>query len=125
MSAPSRTRHAKRSPAAASRIGRAALALIRAGRVAKGDPLQAARLAGIMAAKRTSELVPLCHPLPLSHVNVEITPAPGGYDIQATVRTTAKTGVEMEALTAVAVAALTIYAWSRPPTGRWSSARSG
>ena len=62
-----------------------------------------------MAAKRTSELVPLCHPLPLSHVNVEITPAPGGYDIQATVRTTAKTGVEMEALTAVAVAALTIY----------------
>jgi cyclic pyranopterin phosphate synthase len=91
------------------RIGRAALALIRAGRVAKGDPLQAARLAGIMAAKRTSDLVPLCHPLPLSHVNVEISPARGGYDIQATVRTTAKTGVEMEALTAVAVAALTIY----------------
>jgi cyclic pyranopterin phosphate synthase len=91
------------------RIGRRALGLIRSGRVAKGDPLQAARLAGIMAAKRTAELVPLCHPLPLSHVDVEILPAPGGYEIQATARTTGKTGVEMEALTAVAVAALTIY----------------
>jgi cyclic pyranopterin phosphate synthase len=91
------------------RIGRHALSVIRAGRVAKGDPLQAARLAGIMAAKRTAELVPLCHPLPLSHVDVEISPAPGGYQIQATARTTGKTGVEMEALTAVAVAALTIY----------------
>jgi cyclic pyranopterin phosphate synthase len=83
--------------------------LIRAGRVKKGDPLQAARLAGIMAAKRTAELIPLCHPLPLTHVAVDITAAPGGYAIEARVRTSAQTGVEMEALTAVAVAALTLY----------------
>jgi cyclic pyranopterin phosphate synthase len=87
----------------------AARRLIRAGRVAKGDPLQAARLAGIMAAKRTSELVPLCHPLALSHVGVELRPVRTGYTIEARVGTTSKTGVEMEALTAVAVAALTIY----------------
>ncbi len=62
-----------------------------------------------MAAKRTSELVPLCHPLPLSHVDVELSPSPGGYEIEARVRTTARTGVEMEAMTAVAVAALTVY----------------
>ena len=78
-------------------------------RVKKGDPLQTARLAGIMAAKQTSALIPLCHPLPLSHVDVELTPPTDGYDIEARVRTTAQTGVEMEALTAVAVAALTIY----------------
>jgi cyclic pyranopterin phosphate synthase len=83
--------------------------LIRNGNVAKGDPLQAARLAGIMAAKRTSELIPLCHPLPLSSVHVELTPTPRGYRVEARVRTNAQTGVEMEALTAVAVAALTIY----------------
>jgi cyclic pyranopterin phosphate synthase len=87
----------------------AARRLIRSGRVAKGDPLQAARLAGIMAAKRTAELIPLCHPLPLSHVGVELRPVRAGYAIQARVRTTAPTGVEMEALTAVAVAALTVY----------------
>jgi cyclic pyranopterin monophosphate synthase len=86
-----------------------ALRLIRRGDVAKGDPLQTARLAGIMAAKRTSELIPLCHPLPLSKVGVELTPTRNGYTIEARVRTTAQTGVEMEALTAVAVAALTIY----------------
>lgn len=86
-----------------------ALREIRAGRVTKGDPLQAARLAGILAAKRTSDLIPLCHPLPLSHVDVEIKPVKTGYVLQARVRTTARTGVEMEALTAVAVAALTIY----------------
>jgi len=86
-----------------------ALELIRAGRTAKGDPLQAARLAGIMAAKRTAELIPLCHPLPISHVRVELTPKGNGYEIEARVRTTAQTGVEMEALTAVAVAALTVY----------------
>jgi cyclic pyranopterin phosphate synthase len=86
-----------------------ALALVRSGSIAKGDPLQAARLAGIMAAKRTSELIPLCHPLPLSHVAVEIRPARTGYEIEATARTAAQTGVEMEALTAVSVAALTIY----------------
>ncbi len=91
------------------RISRAALALIRAGRVGKGDPLQAARLAGIMAAKRTADLVPLCHPLPLSHVEVDLRPVRDGYVIEATARTTAATGVEMEALTAVAVAALTVY----------------
>jgi cyclic pyranopterin phosphate synthase len=83
--------------------------LIRRGEVAKGDPLQAARLAGILAAKRTSELIPLCHQLPLSKVDVELTATKTGYAIEARVRTTAQTGVEMEALTAVAVAALTIY----------------
>ena len=82
---------------------------IRNGAVKKGDPLQAARLAGILAAKQTSSLIPLCHPLPLSSINVELTPTGRGYDIEARVRTTAQTGVEMEALTAVAVAALTIY----------------
>ena len=86
-----------------------AMRLIRSGQVAKGDPLQAARVAGIMAAKRTAELIPLCHPLPLSHVSVDLRPVRTGYVIEARVRTVAKTGVEMEALTAVAVAALTIY----------------
>jgi cyclic pyranopterin monophosphate synthase len=83
--------------------------LIRTGQIKKGDPLQAARLAGIMAAKRTSELIPLCHPLPLTHASVEIVPVRAGFRIEARARTTAQTGVEMEALTAVAVAALTIY----------------
>jgi cyclic pyranopterin phosphate synthase len=87
----------------------AALTLIRTGKVAKGDPLQAARLAGIMAAKQTSSLIPLCHPLSLTHVSVELTPTRRGYRIEARVRTDARTGVEMEALTAVSVAALTIY----------------
>ena len=82
---------------------------IRRREVKKGDPLQTARLAGILAAKRTSSLIPLCHPLPLSSIGVELFPTPHGYDIEARVRTTAQTGVEMEALTAVAVAALTIY----------------
>jgi cyclic pyranopterin phosphate synthase len=79
------------------------------GAIKKGDPLQAARLAGIMAAKQTSALIPLCHPLPLSSVQVELRPIRRGYEIEARVRTSAKTGVEMEALTAVAVAALTVY----------------
>jgi cyclic pyranopterin phosphate synthase len=86
-----------------------ALQQIRRGEVKKGDPLQAARLAGIMAAKQTASLIPLCHPLPISNVQVELTPTRRGYDIEARVRTTAQTGVEMEALTAVSVAALTIY----------------
>jgi len=90
-------------------MSRDALAQIRRGAVKKGDPLQAARLAGIMAAKQTSSLIPLCHPLPVSSVQVELTPMRRGYGIEARVRTTAQTGVEMEALTAVAVAALTIY----------------
>ena len=83
--------------------------LVRSGKVKKGDSLQAARLAGIMAAKRTSELIPLCHPLALTHVSVEITPTRAGYAIEGRVRTSAQTGVEMEALTAVSIAALTIY----------------
>jgi cyclic pyranopterin phosphate synthase len=83
--------------------------LIRAGAVKKGDPLQAARLAGIMAAKRTSELIPLCHPLSLTHVAVDLSPTRTGYLIESRVRTADRTGVEMEALTAVSVAALTLY----------------
>jgi cyclic pyranopterin monophosphate synthase len=90
-------------------MSREARRLVRGGAVKKGDPLQAARLAGIMAAKQTAALIPLCHPLPLSNVQVELTPTARGYDIEARVRTTAQTGVEMEALTAVAVAALTVY----------------
>ena len=87
------------------------LALIQSGGVAKGDVIAVARLAGIMAAKRTHELIPLCHPLPLTHIDVEITPdeAESALQIEATARTTGKTGVEMEALTAVAVAGLTVY----------------
>jgi cyclic pyranopterin monophosphate synthase len=86
-----------------------ARALIQSGNNRKGDPIQAARLAGIMAAKKTSELIPLCHPLNLSHVSVDLTPTRRGYDIEARVRIAGQTGVEMEALTAVAVAALTLY----------------
>lgn len=87
------------------------LTLIREGRTAKGDVLGVARLAGIMAAKRTADLIPLCHPLPISAVEVELNPLPDGaaVEIAATVRTTGQTGVEMEALTAASVAALTIY----------------
>ena len=87
----------------------AARKMIRAGAVKKGDPLQAARLAGIMAAKKTSELIPLCHPLALTHVAVDLTATRTGYTIESRVRTSGQTGVEMEALTAVAVAALTLY----------------
>ena len=86
-----------------------ALKQVRAGGLKKGDPLETARLAGIMAAKQTASLIPLCHPLPISHADVQLTPVRDGYNIEATVRTTAQTGVEMEALTAVSVAALTIY----------------
>jgi len=86
-----------------------AVRAVRTGAVKKGDPLQAARLAGIMAAKKTASLIPLCHPLPLSGVDVELLQTPSGYDIEARVRTSAQTGVEMEALVAVSVAALTIY----------------
>jgi cyclic pyranopterin monophosphate synthase len=90
-------------------MSRAALRQIRTGAAQKGDPLQTARLAGIMAAKRTSEVIPLCHPLPLSHADISLVPLRDGYEIEARVRTSAQTGVEMEALHAVAVAALTIY----------------
>jgi cyclic pyranopterin phosphate synthase len=91
------------------RVSREALDRVRAGLVKKGDPLETARLAGIMAAKQTSSLIPLCHPLPISHADVQLTPVDEGCDIAARVRTSAPTGGEMEALTAVAVAALTIY----------------
>ena len=85
-------------------------ALIQSGQAAKGDVLAAARLAGIMAAKRTCELIPLCHPLMLTKVAVDLTPAPpDAVEIEAEVRLTGRTGVEMEALTAVTVAALTVY----------------
>ena len=87
------------------------LALIMGGKVSKGDVLATARLAGIMAAKQTAQLIPLCHPLPISRVTVELTPdgEKGGVSIEASVRTEGRTGVEMEALTAVSVAALTVY----------------
>lgn len=75
----------------------------------KGDPLSVARIAGIMAAKKTSELIPLCHPLPLSHIDVTLRQCENGIAISSTLKTTAETGVEMEALVAVSVAALTIY----------------
>jgi len=85
------------------------LALVRQGNAKKGDVLGTARLAGIMAAKRTHELIPLCHPLALSKVAVDIEPGKGAVTVRATVKVTGPTGVEMEALTAVAVACLTIY----------------
>ncbi|HVL69956.1 MAG TPA: cyclic pyranopterin monophosphate synthase MoaC [Vicinamibacterales bacterium] len=91
------------------RMSREAAALASGGGTRKGDPLQTARLAGIMAAKRTAELIPLCHPLMLSFVDVALTPRADGFEIEARVRTTGATGVEMEALTAVSAAALTIY----------------
>ena len=81
----------------------------RLGSLPKGDALATAQLAGIMAAKRTSDLIPLCHPLPLAHVDVSLAIGGDGVEITATAETTAQTGVEMEALTAVAVAALTVY----------------
>ncbi len=82
---------------------------VRAGRTPKGDPLEAARIAGIMAAKRTADLIPLCHPLPLTHADVRAELRDDGVHIEAEASTTAQTGVEMEALTAAAVAALTVY----------------
>jgi cyclic pyranopterin phosphate synthase len=75
----------------------------------KGDPLEVARLAGIMAAKRTSELIPLCHPLPIAHVDVNLRQCENGIAISSIVKTNAETGVEMEALVAASVAALTVY----------------
>jgi cyclic pyranopterin phosphate synthase len=83
----------------------------------KGDALATAQVAGIMAAKRTADLIPLCHPLPLSHVEVTAQVGPEGVEVVATVETTAQTGVEMEALTAVAVAALTVYDMAKAVDG--------
>ncbi len=87
------------------------LTLIQSGDLKKGDVLSTAQLAGVMAAKRTADLIPLCHPLPIEQIQVDLTPDPSlpGIAITAMVRTTSKTGVEMEALTAVTVAALTVY----------------
>ena len=87
------------------------LALILSGHAKKGDVLGVARLAGIMASKRTADLIPLCHPLPISAVHLDLSPAAdgSGIEIAATVQTTGRTGVEMEALTAASVAALTVY----------------
>jgi cyclic pyranopterin phosphate synthase len=85
------------------------VAALRSQKTPKGDPLETARIAGIMAAKRTAELIPLCHPLPLTHVDVRAQLSDTGVLLEATVSTNAQTGVEMEALTAVSVAALTVY----------------
>jgi cyclic pyranopterin phosphate synthase len=87
----------------------ATLALIAAGAAKKGDVLAVARLAGIMAAKRTSDLIPLCHPLPITAVTLDLALTEMAIEIAATIRSTGRTGVEMEALTAVSVAALTVY----------------
>ena len=87
----------------------ATLAIIASGTAKKGDVLGTARLAGIMAAKRTADLIPLCHPLPITAVTLDLTPGDGAIEITATIRTTGRTGVEMEALTAASIAALTVY----------------
>ena len=87
----------------------ATLVMITGGTATKGDVLGTARLAGIMAAKRTAELIPLCHPLPIASVSLTLEPGDNAIEIAATVRTTGRTGVEMEALTAASVAALTVY----------------
>jgi cyclic pyranopterin phosphate synthase len=91
------------------RVSAAARRLVREGATKKGDPLEIARIAGIQAAKRTADLIPLCHPLALSYIDVQVKQVRNGYRLTATVRLAGKTGVEMEALTAVSVAALTIY----------------
>jgi len=91
------------------RVSKETLDLVRNGRTPKGDVLATARIAGITAAKKTSDLIPLTHPLPLTHASVDLAFAPTGIAIEATVATTAQTGVEMEALTAVTVAGLTLY----------------
>ncbi len=91
------------------RVGAEALRLVSSGAVAKGDPLQTARIAGIMAAKRTADIIPLCHPLALSSVTVDLAIEKDGIAVRASVTTTGPTGVEMEALTAVTAACLTIY----------------
>ena len=96
------------------RMSAAALRAIRTGKVGKGNVLVVARMAGIMAAKKTSELIPLCHPIQLDSVEVEIVPGQGAVSASATVRATAKTGVEMEALTAVSAALLTVYDMLKP-----------
>ncbi len=99
----------RRRAVARARVRMAPETSLRLRELPKGDALATAQIAGIMAAKRTSELIPLCHPLPLSHVEVALQVGEGVVEITGTVETTAQTGVEMEALTAVSVAALTVY----------------
>ena len=124
-------------------MSRATLGILRRGEVEKGDVIAAARLAGVLAAKHTPDIVPLCHPIALSGTEMDVTPRPGGVRVTATVRTTDRTGVEMEALTAVAAACLTVYDMlkryergmrieaieliekSGGRTGRWVRPRSG
>jgi cyclic pyranopterin monophosphate synthase len=101
--------HSRRRAVAQAAVRMAPETARRLRELPKGDALAAAQLAGIMAAKRTSELIPLCHPLPLSHVGVELEVGEAEVTITASAETTAQTGVEMEALTAAAVAALTVY----------------
>ena len=101
--------HSRRRAVARGYVELAAETARRLRELPKGDALATAQIAGIMAAKRTAELIPLCHPLPLSHVDVQLKVADERVEISASVETTAQTGVEMEALTAVSVAALTIY----------------
>ena len=99
----------RRRAVARASVRMAAATAKRLGELPKGDALTTAQLAGIMAAKRTSDLIPLCHPLPLSYVEVSLDVVADGVDITAAAETTAQTGVEMEALTAASVAALTVY----------------
>ena len=108
VSAKEQTRRVARAEAFVA-MSPATLKLLRGDALPKGNPLETARIAGIQAAKKTSELIPLCHPLPLTHVDVEITLARGGVRLESTATTKAETGVEMEALTAAALAALTLY----------------
>ena len=93
----------------AVRVAAATMRTLRRKGGPKGSVVEVARLAGILAAKRTADVIPLCHPLALGHVDLEVTPGPRGFPIEARVRTEARTGAEMEALHAVAVAALTVY----------------
>jgi len=109
MCLPSRSNYAKRSQAGQSFCNGKTLALIAANQIAKGDVLSTARLAGIQAAKRTSELIPLCHPLNLSHIDVDLRPKRDRIEITATAKIAARNRRRDEALTAVAVTALTIY----------------
>ena len=101
--------HRRAVAAGEIRCAAATIRLLRTGKTPKGDVLAAARIAGIQAAKQTSSLIPLCHPLPIDSVHVELTPCRDRIRIEAEVRVHARTGVEMEALTAVSVAALTLY----------------
>jgi len=102
------TRRVARAEAFVS-MSASTLKLLRGNKLPKGNPLETARIAGIQAAKKTSDLIPLCHPLPLTHVDVSISMARGGVRLESTASTKAETGVEMEALAAAAVAALTLY----------------